>query len=243
MTLKRQGLPCSLEDITPPADALALLHRDDAVLSTVKVTADPDRREQRGTITIHSNDPDTPSWTLDVVAGQKPLASGDTAPDFTLQLLGKKAKVTLSEQCKEKPVVLTFGSYTCPPFRRALEGMEDVYKAHKEDCNFLFVYVKEAHASDGWVSGGNVAQGIEIKQHKTYEERSGAAKTCQGKLEISMPILIDSLDDATAKQYGGVPNRAYLIAKGGKVIYKGDRGPMGTRPDQVKAAIEELLAE
>ena len=58
-----------------------------------------------------------------------------------------------------------------------------------------------------------------------------------------MPILIDSLDDATAKQYGGVPNRAYLIAKGGKVIYKGDRGPMGTRPDQVKAAIEELLGE
>ena len=170
-------------------------------------------------------------------------AIGKAAPDFTLHLLGKKTKVTLSEQCKEKPVVLTFGSYTCPPFRRALEGMEDVYQAHKEDCNFLFVYVKEAHASDGWVNGGNVAQGIEIKQHKTYEERSGAAKTCQGKLEISMPILIDSLDDATAKQYGGVPNRAYLISKGSKVIYKGDRGPMGTRPDQVKAAIEELLAK
>jgi peroxiredoxin len=168
-------------------------------------------------------------------------AVGKSAPDFTLKLLGKDDQVTLSEQCKDKPVVLTFGSYTCPPFRRSLEGMEEVYQAHKKDCNFLFVYVKEAHASDGWVSRGNLSQGIEIKQHKTYEERSGAAKTCQGKLEISMPILIDSLDDATAKQYGGVPNRAYLIAKGGLVIYKGERGPMGTRPDQVKAAIEELL--
>lgn len=168
-------------------------------------------------------------------------AVGKAAPDFTLKLLGQKAKVRLSEQCKDKPVALIFGSYTCPPFRRALAGMEEVYQAHKKDCHFLFVYVKEAHASDGWVSPGNVSQGIEIKQHKTYEERSGAAKTCQGKLEITMPILIDSLDNATAMKYGGIPNRAYLIAKGGKVIYKGDRGPMGTRPDQVKAAIEKLL--
>ena len=170
-------------------------------------------------------------------------AIGKVAPDFTLKLLGKEKEVKLSKKYAKKPVVLTFGSYTCPPFRRSLEGMKDVYQAHKKDCHFLFIYVKEAHASDGWVSGGNVAQGIEIKQHKTYEERSGAAKTCQGKLEITMPILIDSLDNATAMQYGGIPNRAYLIGKDGKVVYKGDRGPMGTRPDQVKAAIEKLLGK
>ena len=168
---------------------------------------------------------------------------GRVAPDFSLQLLGKKEKVTLSGQYREKPVVLTFGSYTCPPFRRALEAMEDGYQAPKEDCNFLFVYVREAHAIDGRVSHANTVQGIEIKQHKTYGERASAAKTCQGKLEITMPILIDSLDNATGMQYGGVPNRAYLIDKGGKVIYKGERGPMGTRPDQVKAAIKALLGK
>ena len=170
-------------------------------------------------------------------------AIGKVAPDFTLKLLGKEKAVTLSKKYAKKPVVLTFGSYTCPPFRRSLEGMEAVYQTHKKDCHFLFIYVKEAHASDGRVSPGNVAQGIEIKQHKTYEERSGAAKTCQGKLEITMPILIDSLDNATATQYGGIPNRAYLIGKDGKVVYKGDHGPMGTRPDQVKAAIEKLLGK
>lgn len=170
-------------------------------------------------------------------------AIDQVAPDFTLKLLGKEKEITLSKKYAKKPVVLTFGSYTCPPFRRSLTSMEDVYQAHKKDCHFLFIYVKEAHASDGWVSGGNVAQGIEIKQHKTYEERSGAAKTCKGKLEITIPILIDSLDNKIAMQYGGVPNRAYLIGKGGKVIYKGEKGPMGTRPDQVKAAIEKLLAK
>ena len=170
-------------------------------------------------------------------------AVDQAAPDFTLKLLGKEKEIKLSKKYAKKPVVLTFGSYTCPPFRRSLTSMEDVYQAHKKDCHFFFIYVKEAHASDGRVSPANTHRGIEIKQHKTYEERSGAAKTCKGKLEITMPILIDSLDNAVAMQYGGVPNRAYLIGKGGKVIYKGEKGPMGTQPDQVKAAIEKLLAK
>ena len=35
----------------------------------------------------------------------------------------------------------------------------------------------------------------------------------------------------------------FVISKDGKVVYKGDRGPMGTRPDEVKAAITKLLAK
>jgi peroxiredoxin len=169
------------------------------------------------------------------------LPVGDTAPDFTLKLLDSDDTLTLSEQYKDKPVVLTLGSYTCPPFRRALEGMEDVYQEFGKECHFVFVYILEAHASDGKVSRANEAQNIEILQHTSYDMRSQAAATCQGKLDITMPIVVDTLDNATEQAYGGAPNRTYLIDKGGKIIYKGSRGPQGTQPATVTAAIRKLL--
>ena len=45
-------------------------------------------------------------------ARQGPLRVGDTAPDFTLPLLDRSSRVTLSSLRGMKPVVLVFGSYT-----------------------------------------------------------------------------------------------------------------------------------
>jgi hypothetical protein len=41
-----------------------------------------------------------------------PLQLGDPAPDFTLPVLRGDRTVTLSNESREKPVVLVFGSYT-----------------------------------------------------------------------------------------------------------------------------------
>ena len=40
------------------------------------------------------------------------LRVGDPAPDFTLPVLHRDQKVTLSEEYRHRPVVLVFGSYT-----------------------------------------------------------------------------------------------------------------------------------
>ena len=40
------------------------------------------------------------------------LRVGDRAPDFTLPVLHRDHKVTLSEEYRHRPVVLVFGSYT-----------------------------------------------------------------------------------------------------------------------------------
>lgn len=42
----------------------------------------------------------------------KAPALGAAAPDFDLEVLGRKERVRLSDACKDKPVVLIFGSYT-----------------------------------------------------------------------------------------------------------------------------------
>lgn len=46
------------------------------------------------------------------------LNVGDAAPDFTLPDAAGRTQFTLSSSQGRKPVVLVFGSCTCPPFRR-----------------------------------------------------------------------------------------------------------------------------
>jgi hypothetical protein len=53
--------------------------------------------------------PFRPLW-MSARAGS--LAVGDAAPDFALPTVAHTATVRLSEQWRERPVVLIFGSYT-----------------------------------------------------------------------------------------------------------------------------------
>jgi len=53
--------------------------------------------------------PFKPLW-MSARAGH--LAVGDPAPDFTLPMLHGDRAVKLSEEIRQKPVVLIFGSYT-----------------------------------------------------------------------------------------------------------------------------------
>jgi len=55
-------------------------------------------------------------------------------------------------------------------------------------------------------------------------------------------VLLDELDDEVARQYGGWPDRLYLIGKDGRIAFQGDEGPMGFKPEQLQEAIDAELA-
>lgn len=80
---------------------------------------------------------------------------GDPAPEFTLKTLDGKETVRLSEQVGKKPLVLVFGNFTCGPFRGLFPDVDAVYQRHKKDANFLMVYVREAHPTNGWKMESN----------------------------------------------------------------------------------------
>ena len=48
---------------------------------------------------------------------------GQLAPDFTLKTQDGQGPITLSSFRGKRPVVLTFGSYTCPPYRALSPGL------------------------------------------------------------------------------------------------------------------------
>jgi len=56
-----------------------------------------------------------------------------------------------------------------------------------------------------------------------------------------MPVVVDAIDDAIASAYGALPDRLYLIGKGGDIAFQGDKGPFGFQPAELGKAIEAEL--
>jgi hypothetical protein len=85
----------------------------------------------------------------------------------------------------------------------------------------------------------NEEDAVLFRQHETMEERVEVGQACMLKLALEMPALVDEMDDAVARDYAAMPERLYLIAKGGEVLYKGGMGPMFFRPAEWRQAIAE----
>ncbi len=117
-----------------------------------------------------------------------------------------------------------------------------MYETYSEDVKFLMVYIREAHPTDGWQSKANEREGILIKQPTTFEARLDVAKQMCTKLDISIPGVIDEMDNKVNTAYSAAPDRLYLISTEGTIAYKGGPGPRGFVPAELEAAIKQELA-
>ena len=170
---------------------------------------------------------------------QGTLKDGDAAPDFALQDIEGKKTVKLSE-LKGKPVVLIFGSCTCPPFVASTQATGRLYADYKDRVHFYLIYIREAHPTDGWVMPGNQ---FVVKSPKTIEERRGIARDFAKRINVSIPILVDTHDDRVEKTYACWPNRMYILDAQGKIADKGMAGPGGTAMSAQRApqVLDRLL--
>ncbi len=107
---------------------------------------------------------------------------------------------------------------------------------------FFVVYIKEAHPEDGWVLETNRSEEIAVEDPDSDEARVEVAQACAVRLEIRMPVLIDGIDNEVARQYGGWPDRLYLIGRDGRIAFQGEEGPFGFRPEELDEAIRAELA-
>lgn len=168
---------------------------------------------------------------------------GDTAPDFDLKTHDGRESIRLADLLGKQPIVLTFGNFTCGPFRSLYPGVEAVYRRFSHEVTFISIYVREAHPKDGWKMESNSRMGVEVAQPRTYGERVSVANQCREMLKCSMPLLVDEIDDRTGNAYSGMPARLYVIDPQGKVVYKSGRGPFGFRPGEMEQSLVMCLLE
>ena len=121
--------------------------------------------------------------------------------------------------------------------------MEQLYSRYKDRVEFFVVYVQEAHPTDGWQVESNVDENILFRQHQSYIEREEAAQLCAIGMHISVPTLVEEIDNAIDEAYGAAPERLYLIGKDGRVAYHGGAGPHFFDLDELDGALQRLEAE
>ncbi len=167
----------------------------------------------------------------------------EPAPDFTLKTYDGKKQLTLSKEVGPKPIVLIFGNFTCGPFRSMAGNFEKLHRRYADRANFLMVYVREAHPTDGWRMESNDHVGVTTAQPGTYAERVAVAQRCGKLLGLGFPLLVDTIDDAVGARYSGMPGRFYLIDRNGKVAFKNGRGPFGFKPDELEQSLVLILQD
>ena len=161
-------------------------------------------------------------------------ALGAAAPNFKLTSVEGDRSVELASFKGDRPVILIFGSYTCPPFRRQVGALNNLYRTYGDVAEFFVVYIREAHAADSdWPEP--VAEEENIMQPTTYDQRRSVAGRCVAKLNMDIPCLIDNMSNSVDKAYDGHPDRLFLVDIDGKIVIRGDRGPWGFKPAVVAA--------
>ena len=87
----------------------------------------------------------------------------------------------------------------------------------------------------------NESEGIIFEQPTTMEEREEVAESCSLHLDLSIPMLIDEMNNQVDEAYSALPERLYLIDEEGRVVYRSSWGPMGFKPNEFEEAIRAHL--
>ncbi len=132
--------------------------------------------------------------------------------------------------------------------------LRELYEKYQDRVEFVVIYVKEAHASDGWWLGRSRTQRlvrrlrgdlnrIDVLEPVTLDQRRKVAASCQADLfEGVMPLYVDRMDNRVADLYTGRPTRIYFIDREGRVVYNPGIGPFAFSPDHLEPVIEEYLS-
>lgn len=152
-------------------------------------------------------------------------AVGEPAPLFALEDLQGNT-VALAELIGEKPIVLQFGSHTCPVYRYRRFSMEGVWEDYADRVYFLLIYTQEAHPvgskspyTEGeWDTWWNRLTGVRVQQAEDEETRTAQARLSHEKLELAPTMVVDSMDNVTWETYGAASSPAFVVDLEGRIV-------------------------
>ena len=107
--------------------------------------------------------------------------------------------------------------------------MQKMFEDYKEIADFRLVYINEAHAADGDRPVG-YAKELNITEHEDYGERCQVAQRLLTDKSLTIPTIIDGMDNEVSEAYKAHPDRIFVVGGDGKLAVAGARGPWGFVP-------------
>jgi tetratricopeptide (TPR) repeat protein len=166
---------------------------------------------------------------------------GDLAPAFRLPRADSGDPVALSDYRGHRPVLLVFGSYSCPNLRSAAPEIEKLHDLYGSRLPFLMVYIREAHTEETWDSGRNSREGIAIAPARSESEKQGHAQLCLRKLHFNFPAAVDGLDGAVEQAFSAWPSRAVLVGVDGRIVFTTRLTELDFVPAEMRSAIDRAV--
>jgi peroxiredoxin len=130
---------------------------------------------------------------------------GAVAPNFELpDLEGRHHRLA---DWRGQPIVIEFGSYTCPIFCGHSPAMEQLAATHPEVA-FVVVYTREAHP------------GERVPGHATVADKARLARRLVEDDKIGRLVLVDDLDGTVHRAYGSVWDAVFVLDSAGNVVLR-----------------------
>jgi hypothetical protein len=105
-----------------------------------------------------------------------------------------------------------------------LGQFEQLFKSSKKTIDFKIVYIRDTHPVLGFRAPTNDRLGIGPEQEpKNLADREKWACEDRQKLKCTIPVIMDTFDDATLTAYNAFPQRVFVLDKGGKIVYSSVR--------------------
>jgi len=120
--------------------------------------------------------------------------------------------------------------------------LNEIYRTYKDDVAIYLIYVREAHPADGWQTPQNLYEEVIYDAPTTLDERAEIGHACQIGLDLALPTLIDTIDDAVEGSYVAAPVRLFVIDPDGRISFAGGEGPRDYDLDAWERGIREQIA-
>jgi thiol-disulfide isomerase/thioredoxin len=107
-----------------------------------------------------------------------------------------------------KPVLLIFGSLTCPMTASAVPVLKALYREFGERVEFVMVNVREAHPGEHY------------PQPDTVDEKLAHARELANFYSMPWAVVSDDIEGHLHRSLDPKPNSAFLIDAGGVIVFR-----------------------
>jgi hypothetical protein len=80
-----------------------------------------------------------------------------------------------------------------------------------------------------------------FKEPRTLKERQSIATRCCSELKLTMPCVVDAIDNRVGEAYVAWPERLYVVDQSGKIAYAGGQGPRDYKPQELERWLRDHL--
>ena len=121
-----------------------------------------------------------------------------------------------------------------------MAALEQLYRAYKNNVQFYIVYVQETRPANQGKTPSDERNNVPDNSPPTRLERAKIADDCLRNLNVTIPCLVDDMNNSVRKLYHGWPARVCIVGTDGKITFISPSSPSGMNPPDMETALRSM---